>query len=403
MQTAPTGSFGASPYGLHDIHGNVHEWVEDCARFEDSVKIKNERPRLEGRCSLRGARGGSWNNRPIALAASNAHRILADHRLRILGFRVARTLAEDGTKSITALRRHAPPVDPPTGASNAEDRDGPASDEGQSVTDEPEDMASLLRAMDKAERAARKRDRDEKAWFMSLGRMFPDPKLRALAKAAGRGQIRKIDRLLAQGVDINARGRNDTTALFWSFRKGNLPGFTRLLEHGADPNVGYNERNSTVMHDAAELEDTSFLEVALRHGGDPNVKAVNHWSRTYGRVWRTPIFDADTIEAVRMLVAAGADVDHVQENGRTPGLWASLFRPDLTYEILTLGADPTRRRETWPDGETLIESITEHCAEVNSGEAIFSGRRTVREQKAQRHLEYCAKIADWWAHRANER
>ena len=30
-RTVPIGSFGVNKFGLHDVHGNVMEWVEDCS------------------------------------------------------------------------------------------------------------------------------------------------------------------------------------------------------------------------------------------------------------------------------------------------------------------------------------------------------------------------------------
>ncbi len=65
--TAPVGSFGANGFGLHDVHGNVWEWVEDCwhdsyagAPRDGSAWLGNN----GGDCSRRVLRGGSWLHRP---------------------------------------------------------------------------------------------------------------------------------------------------------------------------------------------------------------------------------------------------------------------------------------------------------------------------------------------------
>ncbi len=65
--TAPVGSFGANPFGLHDVHGNVWEWVEDCWHENYARAPSNGDAWLGGQggdCSRRVLRGGSWYNPP---------------------------------------------------------------------------------------------------------------------------------------------------------------------------------------------------------------------------------------------------------------------------------------------------------------------------------------------------
>ena len=60
-QTAPVGSFGANAWGLHDMAGNVWEWVEDCWH-ENYARAPSDGTAWTsgGNCGRRVLRGGSW-------------------------------------------------------------------------------------------------------------------------------------------------------------------------------------------------------------------------------------------------------------------------------------------------------------------------------------------------------
>ena len=61
-QTAPVGSFGPNGWGLHDLHGNVWEWVQDCWNESYRGAPADGSAWESGDCSLRVLRGGSWDN-----------------------------------------------------------------------------------------------------------------------------------------------------------------------------------------------------------------------------------------------------------------------------------------------------------------------------------------------------
>ena len=92
-QTAPAGSFPANVFGLHDVHGNVWEWVEDCRNVNYQGAPSDGSARMSGDCSSRVLRGGSWFNEPRYLRSALRGRGRTGNRSYGLGFRVARTLA----------------------------------------------------------------------------------------------------------------------------------------------------------------------------------------------------------------------------------------------------------------------------------------------------------------------
>lgn len=187
--------------------------------------------------------------------------------------------------------------------------------------------------MQSAESAARARTSKNVLAYMTLETMFPDDRVRSLAAAAGEGNLAEVDRLVGEGANINARGTQDATPLFWSMR--NLSGFTKLLELGADPNVVFGD-GGTVMHWAARAEDADFLRAVLRRGGDPNLAA--------GSFRRTPLFEAigGNDAAIELLLDAGADIDARSSNGDTAAMAAAgRGRFDVVFLLLSRGASYT--------------------------------------------------------------
>ena len=91
--TVPVGSFAANNFGLHDMHGNVSEWVEDCWNDSYVGAPWDGSAWVSGDCSLRILRGGSWNSGPWRLRAASRDGFYTGDRDYNIGFRVSRTLA----------------------------------------------------------------------------------------------------------------------------------------------------------------------------------------------------------------------------------------------------------------------------------------------------------------------
>jgi len=90
-RTVPAGSLPANPWKLHEIHGNVWEWVEDAyGSYPDHPT--DGRPLEYSDIRDRILRGGSWVDDPRRLRSAIRGRSTPDTRNIIIGFRLARTL-----------------------------------------------------------------------------------------------------------------------------------------------------------------------------------------------------------------------------------------------------------------------------------------------------------------------
>ena len=99
--TVPVGSFPANAWGLHDVHGNVAEWTQDCYPSDPLAHVDYTGAPVdgsaweEGDCGKRVTRGGSWADPPEELRSARRGTLWdADRRIGVNGIRVVRELGD---------------------------------------------------------------------------------------------------------------------------------------------------------------------------------------------------------------------------------------------------------------------------------------------------------------------
>lgn len=98
---------------------------------------------------------------------------------------------------------------------------------------------------------------DEQAWF----------------EAAVAGDLEGLQRLLIQGVNINATDATSSTALHYATKYAHLDSMRFLIENGADLNA-VDERLSTPLH--LTEKNIEAIRILLEAGADPNLKDADY-------------------------------------------------------------------------------------------------------------------------------
>ncbi|KXU39434.1 hypothetical protein AXE65_08440 [Ventosimonas gracilis] len=165
--------------------------------------------------------------------------------------------------------------------------------------------------------------------------VYGDPAVAQLADAAAKGNKRVIQALVRQGVDVNARGDQNTSLLEWAFLHRSIDGMLALLEAGADPAMA-DDDGETIMHFAAWAEDPKAMEALLAAAVSPDLRNPKNG--------QTPLFTAimaDREPQFRALIAAGADVNAEDLEGERPIHQAAMINNlERVLVLLEAGADP---------------------------------------------------------------
>jgi uncharacterized protein len=143
------------------------------------------------------------------------------------------------------------------------------------------------------------------------GPAYEQARIKALAKAAGRGMLEQVELLLNKGVEVDAVSKHGNTALMRASFKGHLAVARFLLERGADINAENAQGNSAVLL-AAGAGHSDVVGLLLETGAAANTKNVEG---------HTPLLLAagrDEPEIVEALLKYGANPDEADKNGDSP-------------------------------------------------------------------------------------
>ena len=178
---------------------------------------------------------------------------------------------------------------------------------------------------------------------------FTTPHTAEFVRAVMREDYDEADKLLRQGVNVNAEGGEGLTPLFWAMvaeRNPDVEKLEYLLKAGANPNHQEPKYHGSAIYIAVDTNQPKLLKLFLKYGGNPSLVGRGHFGEDWSLLSIAALNGQD--EIIKILVAAGADVNWLDEQGFSAAFRAiGSGRYDLAAYLLehglTAGLDKLER------------------------------------------------------------
>lgn len=185
-----------------------------------------------------------------------------------------------------------------------------------------------------------------------------------LADAARDRNLELVEQLLADSPAIDAYGSDGTQALLWIIRIQDGELARRLLQAGADPNLG-NRYDLTPLALAVMLDNRELVGLLLEAGADP---------RSLDAAGEPLSFTAirnGNLEITRDLLAAGLDPDAADANFQQTALMVAARERQAAIARLLIDAGADISRQTPPGDVPQVRLPADNAG--SKGEGIVRG------------------------------
>ncbi len=140
---------------------------------------------------------------------------------------------------------------------------------------------------------------------------------------------------MAEGADINEADDDGLTPLILAAYAGQIGTIEWLLEHGADPNIQNDDRETCLISGMAPKNADEVIPILLKAGANPNLRDTMN---------RTPLIWAAVLGhtgAAQALIAAGTDLS-IRDEGNASALTGAVISGHLeVVDALLAAGDKT--------------------------------------------------------------